>query len=283
MENLLAQSEVESLELRPLWELYEDVEKHILERDGTVKYPTGLTELDRITFGLWKKELLVIAALPGRGKSAFTLNLAKNLADRGEKVVFFSLEMSKEQLVERLITNLLEINNLDLREGVANELLLQRREAFITWAKNVRLIVDDKNGYDLEKITQVIQEIQPDWVIVDYVGMISLRQYGNKTEALDEFTKDIQRISKINNYGTILVSQFNREGQELHNLKGSSTLEHHADTVFLMDWDDSKDIYTIRVAKNRHGGRGKINATFQPQYSKFSDSFAPVIERKDLE
>lgn len=239
---------------------------------------------------MWKRELLVVAARTSQGKSMFTLHLAKMLADKGETVAFFSLEMSKEQLVERLFTNICEINNLDLREGRVHGLVEERAELFLEWSKNIKLLIDDQNGYNFDKIVKVVKEIRPSWVFVDYVQMISMKGYKDKLSAMDEFIKEIHRLGKSMDFGTILVSQVNRQGvgeAGLHHLKNCGTLEEHSDSIFLLSWDRDKNQYVIRVEKNRHGACHILNANFQPQFSRFSDGepfvppMLPVKERKD--
>ena len=285
MENLEQKSEVEQLELKPLWEIYTDLKPELLQRDGTVKHPTGLHELDRATFGMWKRELMVMGARPGQGKSMLALHLAKTLADNNQKVIFFSLEMSKESLCERLITNICEINNLDLREGVAHDLIEERSKLFLDWAENVKLLIDDRNGHSFQKIVQVVKEITPDWVFVDYVQLISMKGFKDKLSALEEFVKELHRMGKHNNFGTILVSQLNRQGVDhsgVHHLKAGGILEEHADQVWLLDWDKLKNEYLIRVEKNRHGAMARVNVSFKPQYSMFEDGhLQPPIQRKD--
>ena len=286
MANSSTPLEPELPQLKPLWEIFEDLKKEIKTRDGKVKYSTGLTELDKLTFGLWKKELLVAAARTSEGKSMFTLSLAKELADIGEKVIFFSLEMSKEQLVERLLTNICHINNLDLREGKAWKQLQEKEPVFKNWIENAKLLIDDQNGYTFENIMKVVNLINPDWVIVDYIQMVSQKGYRDKLSALDEFIKEIHRVGKDKNYGTILVSQVNRQGvggSGMHHLKSTGTLEEHADSVYMLEWDKEKAEYNIRVEKNRHGACGKIKVDFKPQYSEFNDSaFTLAPNRVDV-
>ena len=88
-----------------------------MERTGVPKHPIGLKEVDEVLWGVHKRELLTLAARTSQGKSAFSIHLAKTLVERSNRVLYFSLEMSKEQILERLVTNIALINNLALRRG----------------------------------------------------------------------------------------------------------------------------------------------------------------------
>lgn len=293
--NLQAQSSSQGLENRledvmPTWEIYENVKEKILKRDGVIKHSTGLTELDDMLFGLHKPELVVIGARTSMGKSALALQIAKELADNNEKVAFFSLEMSKEQLVERLITNICHIHNIRLRKGLANEELLSKESVFKNWSEEAKLLIDDKYGYSFAGILKVIKALEPDWVFVDYVQMISTKGFKDKLAALEDFVKEIHRLGIVNNFGTILVSQINRQGVEeasMQHLKHGGILEEHADVVILCKWNSlTTGHYKISVQKNRNGRTGELLVNFLPEYNRFEDfkgNALEELERKDLE
>jgi len=277
--------------LVPIYSIYENVKKIIASRTGQIDYPTGLTELDKILWGLHKKELICIGARTSVGKSLLSLQIAKNLVMCGQTVLFFSLEMSKESIVERLLSNMCEIDNVKLREGKGWEEVQAKEEPFKEWLNDVKLVIDDYNGYRFSSILEVIQAVKPDFVIVDYVQMISTKGFKDKLSALEDFVKEIQRLGVDLDYGSILVSQINRTGVGdrpfMHQLKHAGILEEHSSVVLLLHHDLAKQPpqYIIYVEKNRNGKVGEVLVDFQPQYFRVKDfeTNFPMLPRKDLE
>jgi replicative DNA helicase len=261
--------------LVPIYSIYESVRKDLQERTGIIRYPTGLSELDEKLWGIHKRELLTVGARTSQGKSVFALQIAKNLAMHGQTVLFFSLEMSKEQLVERLLSNMCEIDNNLLRKGRAWGEVEAKDEPFRKWLDNARLVIDDQNGHHFKSIVEVIKEIKPDFVIVDYVQMISTKGFKDKLSALEDFVKEIHKLGKFINFGTILISQINRTGAEgrpfMHQLKAAGVLEEHSDSVILLQWKFEESNYFAFIEKNRHGEVGEIKLNFEPQYYRMRD------------
>ena len=275
----------ELLKLLPLSEIYSNLRKDLDIRTQTPKYPVGLSELDKIIWGLHKKEVMVIGARTSHGKSAFTINTIKNLADKGIRIIYFSLEMTNEQLTERLLANLCEISLRDLREGKGLEILKERESIFLNWIADVKLLINDIYGYNFENIVKVCQEIKPDFIVIDYIQMISSKGFLNKRDAIEEFLTQIKALSMDLNFGAVLVSQINREGIEkpsVEHLKWAGILEEVADTILLLHWKWEEDKYFIYIAKQRHGECGKVEVKFEPQYSRFSDMpiFTPPLEKE---
>ena len=141
-----------SKSLVKLEDIYFNLKENLKQRTSDVKYKTGIGELDYILWGLHKKELLVYGARTSMGKSVSAINCAKNLVDSGQSVMYFSLEMSKEQLLERFLSNICEIDNNLLRTGKALDILQERESAFKKWIKDVSLYIDDTNGHHFDKI-----------------------------------------------------------------------------------------------------------------------------------
>lgn len=260
--------------LEPLWKIYDRLREDLATRGTEPKYPIGLSGLDQILFGVHKKEVMVVGGRPSMGKSAFVLNIVKNLADQGIRVAYFSLEMTSEQLVERLVSNMLEIDNQALRHGKAFEELKQKENLFKDWAENVRLLVNDKHGYTPEGIYEVCNVIKPEFIIIDYVQMVRTQDRQNKKTAIEEFLLQVKEMAMDKNIGVIFVSQVNREGAErpsMNELKHSGVLEEMADSILLLQWLEEEEKYFVHVAKQRHGPIGKVQVSFYPQFSKFTD------------
>lgn len=259
--------------LTPVSEILETVLKNIEERSDKPTYPTGLKDLDDLLWGLHKKELLIMGARTSQGKSSLALQFALNLAQRGQKVAYFSLEMSQEQLVERMIAYHTRINNRAIRHGIAKAQLRSHYDSLRKFSQGLKLLIDE-GGYLFEEIVEVCEVLNFDFVFIDYIQMVSSKGYRSKLEAIDEYVRKLKELSKVLNFGGVIVSQVNREGvggMGLEHLKGSGTLEEHPDTVLLMEWDWDKKEYWIRVEKQRHGECGKVEVNYEPEYYTFTD------------
>lgn len=268
--------------LNSLSEIWTDLKTDIMQRTESPLYPIGLRSLDNILWGVHKKEILTIAARTSQGKSALSIFLTKNLVDTGKRVIYFSLEMSKEQILERLLTQITMINNLDLRRGMAKELVLDREKIFADWIDEAKLLIDDKYGYDFNKLVHIVELIRPDFVFIDYIQMISTKGFRSKLDAIEEYVRRIKELSVEYNFGAIIISQVNRtgvEGAEMHHLKGAGVLEEHSDAVIISRWDysqDDKNKYIVDIKKQRHGcTQDGVVIDFLPQYSLFRDRELP--------
>jgi replicative DNA helicase len=276
--------------LVPTYDIYKSLRSKLETRDGKIPYPTGLTELDNLMWGLPKGELMTVGARTSQGKSVFSLEAAKNLAMNGQSVLYLSLEMSKEALVERLLCNMCQIDNRDLLMGRAWEQVVKKEAAFVSWLKDARLVIDDYNGYRFKAILELVEHFNFDFVIVDYVQMISTQGFKDKLSALEDFVKEIRREGKRKGYGTILISQLNRtaalqDRPYMHQLKNAGILEEHSSVVLLLHYDFSQEPhkYTIYVEKNSNGNTGKVGINFIPQYYKMEDLNTPIyLDREPL-
>lgn len=272
--------------LTPVSEILETVLTTIENRSSSPAFPTGLKELDDKLWGLHKKELLIMGARTSQGKSSLALQFALNLASQGQKVAYFSLEMSKEQMVERMIAHHTRINNRLIRHGLAKVQLKNCYSSLRSYSQGLKLLIDE-SGYAFEEIVEICEALKFDFVFIDYIQMVSMKGYKSKLEAIDEYVRKFKELAKVLDFGGIIVSQVNREGvgdMGIQHLKGSGTLEEHPDTVLLMEWDwDSKD-YWIRIEKQRHGECGKVQVNYEPEYFAFSDisGTARVLREPEL-
>lgn len=264
--------------LNSLAEIWGNLLPDIMTRKDTPTYPIGLKGLDNYLWGIHKKELTVIGARTSQGKSAFSIYLAKNLADTGKRVIYFSLEMSKEQILERLLTQITRINNLELRRGHAKDEVTSRKKVFEEWIDNAKILIDDKYGYDFNKLVRIVEMIRPDFVFIDYIQMISVKGFKGKLDAIEEYVRRIKELSVEYDFGAIVVSQVNRtgvDGAEMQHLKGAGVLEEHADTVCMLKWNwtpEAPNDFIVDIKKQRHGEvKNGVSIEFLPQYSLFRD------------
>jgi len=263
------------------------VKEDLKSRKSVPQYPTKLRDLDKLIWGIHKKELFVIGARPSMGKTSLAGQLAFNLADANHNVLFISLEMSKEQIVERLFCNVTRINNLDLREGKIDDKVKARMDIFDKLIENLPLCVVDRCGYNFSDIETLIKEMdpKPDIVFLDYIQLISQGRHQNKVSAIEEYFRRLKELSISYNLAMIVLSQIRRmsEGRQnrrptMDELKGSGSLEEHSDSVALIYWIKRSEFshedineFEINVAKQRHGAIGLVKVDFFPQYFSFSD------------
>jgi len=262
------------LDLRPLFEIWENLKGDILERKTEPEYRIGLNTIDDLLWGVHKKELMTIGSRTSHGKSSFAINMVRHLADTGNRIIYFSLEMSKEQLLEKLMCNFCVINNLDLRHGKAKKEFLERETVFYNWINNIKLVIDDKYGYDFSNMIKVCELIKPDFVIVDYIQMISTKGYRSKVDAIEEYVRKFAELAVTKNFGAILISQINRSGVDeptMSKFKWAGVLEEHSATCLVLNYNASKGTYKIHIEKQRHGEVKDVSVKFEPQYSRFRD------------
>lgn len=269
----------ESLELNPLWEILDATDIDIRNRTLTPKYKTGLKDLDEILWGLHKKEVMTVGARTSQGKTAFITNLIYNLADANLTIIDFTNEMTEEQMCERLITRVCEIDNINLRKGLARQDYEDQKGVFRDWCMSAKVLITNKYGRKFYTLLETCELIKPDFVILDYIQMVSAAGYGDKKQAIEDFMIGLGQLAKDMNFGAIIVSQINREGASvedkmrphMHQLKWSGVIEEFSDTILILHWLKEKNEFYIYVDKQRHGETGKLKVKFEPWYNKFSD------------
>lgn len=279
LQNSKEQSQYTHIILTPLLGVWESLEQDIMQRTDKPKHPIGLSSLDEALWGIHKKELMVLGGRTSMGKSALGIYIAKQLADmNNQRVIYFTLEMSKEQILERLLSMVCRINNLDLRKGRAKERVMLEKKTFEHWIGNVNLLIDDKYGYVYHSAMEVCDIIRPDFVIVDYVQMISVKGFHSKLEAIEEYVRMLKQLSIQMNFGVILLSQLNRMAKDdtsMIHFKWAGVLEECADSCLTVKWEWTREDprkYIVNVEKQRHGEvKNGIIIDFYPEYSDFAE------------
>src|SRR5258706_1758937 len=225
----------------PLWEVFHDVSKELKTRTGKPKYPTGFDKLDKTLWGLHKKEILTLGARPSQGKSSFAMALAYQVAEKGAKVLYVSLEMTKEQLAERLYSREVAIPGTELRKGYFkdDETLL----AFEKKLSETSLLIVDDNCRNVQNLESILKDNKFDFVFFDYIQLIHTGKK-SKLEGIEDAVCSLKAYSIQYDFGLVLVSQINRDGNEtpsMSTLKGAGILEEHSDTVVLLKYVNSED------------------------------------------
>lgn len=255
--------------------------------------PTGFLDLDYKTAGLQPSDLILVAARPSMGKTAFVLNIAQHVAFKSNKsVAIFSLEMSKEQLVNRLFALEAQVDAQSLRTGNLKdddwEKLIE--SAGIIGRSN--LIIDDTPGISISELRSKCRKFKLehglDIIIIDYLQLMTGR-VGGRSESRQQEISDISRalkgVARELNVPVIALSQLSRAVEQrpdhrpmLSDLRESGAIEQDADVVMFIYRDDYynkdtelKNVAEIIIAKQRNGAIGTINLTWLPQYTKFAN------------
>ena len=258
---------------------------------------TGFTELDKITNGWQPSDLIIMAARPGMGKTAFTLSLAKNAASTGKGIAFFSLEMASVQLVQRLISMEAEINSSKLRNGQLQEYEWAKLHSAVEKLSQMPMFIDDTPGiniFDLRaKCRRLKQTNDISMIIIDYLQLMAGApndKRGNREQEISSISRALKGLAKELHVPVIALSQLSRAVEtrggekrpQLSDLRESGAIEQDADIVTFIyrpgyygvdekDMDTPADLTEIIIAKHRNGGLGTVNLRFVPHFVKFED------------
>jgi len=253
-----------------------------------------LPTLDKKLWGIKRKNLVVIAGRPTMGKSDLLLNIAYSAATQKKKVLFFSLEMSKEKCVERLISDRCEVENTLLETGqvIYKKEFDDKIQEFYEELKTLDLIFLESHGKTIPEILNIIENFgKQDLIIIDYVNMIKT-PLNQRRGAIDEYIKDLRVMAKDMNFCAVIGAQISRETHKnkdsipkcpnMWELKESGALEEIADLILIVHWEhkykyevegieDDKEKYIIKVAKNKEGRTGEFECRIQPQFCRISE------------
>jgi replicative DNA helicase len=252
--------------------------------------PSGFSELDRILGGFQKSDLIVLAARPGVGKTSLALNIALNAAKRyGQKVAFFSLEMSSEQLVQRLLSSETGVNQQRLRTGdIQDQDWPMLMEAAGVLSETMLFIDDTPAVSALElrtKARRLQAEFGLDLIVVDYLQLMRGDQRTeNRVQEISYITRSLKSLAREMEAPLIALSQLSRAVESrsdrkpiLSDLRESGSIEQDADVVMFIyrddrdESDERKNIAEIIVAKHRNGPTDTAHLYFHKEVTKFDD------------
>ena len=264
------------------------------EKEKFKAIPSGFGMLDKYITGLNKSDLILIGARPAMGKTSFALNLAQNVSMYAKKkCVVFSLEMTKEQLAERLLSATAGIPSQKLRTGeLTDDEWVRLGNAAGEYAQ-VELYLDDASNTTVPEIKSKIRRLKNvDIIIIDYLGLIqSAVRKENRVQEVSEITRNLKMMAKDLNIPVICCAQLSRgtEGRgkshkpQLSDLRESGSIEQDADIVLFLYREDyyrneqsedkqdeiDENSTELIVAKNRHGATGTIEMTFDKEFTRF--------------
>ena len=270
----------------------ERIEKASKTKGNVTGIPTGFSDLDYRLSGLQPSDLILIAARPSMGKTAFALNIAQYAAFRKElKVAIFSLEMSKEQLVNRLFALEAHVDAQKLRTGDLADADWEKLIEAAGIIGKSNLIIDDTSGLSVGELRSRCRKYKleqgVDLILVDYLQLMAGSQKGsdNRQQEISEISRNLKGIARELNIPVVVLSQLNR-GPEARNdkrpmlsdLRESGAIEQDADVVLFLYRDDyynkeseERNIAEVIISKQRNGPVGTVKLAWIPQYTMFAN------------
>lgn len=257
--------------------------------------PTGFSYLDKVLAGgFHRSNLILIGARPAMGKTSFALNVARNMAMKGRKVLFFSLEMSKEELAKRIISTEARIVSEKLRTGDISNADWEKLGLALQNLVNAELYFDDTATITVPEMKARVRRMKDvDCVIIDYLQLMSgSKKTDNRVQEVTEITRSLKLMAKDLNIPVVTCSQLSRgvakDGKKDHrpqltDLRESGSIEQDADIVLMLHREDyynsgeeeetekvTANTAEIIVAKNRHGATERVDVAWNPEFTLFS-------------
>lgn len=273
-----------------LMEVFEKVEQLYADKGGTTGIPSGFTDLDRMTAGFQRSDLIIVAARPSVGKTAFALNIAQNVGVRArETVAIFSLEMSAAQLVQRMICAEANVDAQRMRTGHLEGDDWEKLTMAIGSLSEAQIFIDDTPGITVAEIRAKCRRLKKEkglgMILIDYLQLISGRGKAgeNRQQEVSEISRTLKQIARELEVPVIALSQLSRGVEQrqdkrpmMSDLRESGSIEQDADIVSFLYRDDyydkeseKKDIIEIIIAKQRNGPVGTVELVFLKKYNKF--------------
>ena len=281
--------------LTPISEVIDDTlsQLEILsqKKEGLTGLTSGFIDLDRITSGWQKSDFIILAARPAMGKTAFALNMAQNAAiATHEPVAIFSLEMSKEQLVNRMVSSMAEIDQQTLRNGrIYGDDWVQLVNAIAPLAE-APVYIDDTPAISVREVRAKARRLKTErglsLVIIDYLQLMgSTGRIESRQQEVSQISRSLKALARELDIPIIALSQLSRsveQGQEkkpsLSHLRESGSLEQDADIVMFIYRDEyynedseKKGQAEIIIAKHRNGATGSVDLSFRKEFTKFGN------------
>jgi len=280
--------------LTEAWERIDRLHKSKEEMRGI---PSGFRELDDKLAGFQKSDLIILAARPSMGKTALALDIARNVAKKGIPVGVFSLEMSSQQLIDRLLAAEAHVDSWKLRTGrLSTDDEFRRISDALDTLSKIPLFIDDEASNNIMQMRAMARRMQAEHglglLIVDYLGLMVPRQKtDNLVQQMTEISRSLKGLAKELDVPILAISQLSRAVEsrhdrrpKLHDLRDSGSIEQDADVVMFIyredmynENSDKKNIAEILIEKHRNGPTGKLQLYFNPDKVSFMN-----IEKGDF-
>ena len=264
------------------------------EKEQYIGIPTGFSYLDKVLGGgFHRSDFIVVGARPAMGKTSFALNVARNIAMKGRKVLFFSLEMSKEQLAQRIISTEARIVSNKLRTGDITDSDWEKLGLALQNLVNCELYFDDTANINVPEMkARALRMKDVDCIVIDYLQLMSgTKRTENRVNEVSEITRGLKMMAKDLNIPVVTCSQLSRgvaknssdHRPQMTDLRESGTIEQDADIVLMLHREDyykndpdaetdpeSVNIAEVIVGKNRHGSTETVKVAWNPEFTMFS-------------
>ncbi len=274
----------------------EEIQKRLERETGTTGVPTGFTQLDNLTGGLQGSDLIILAARPGMGKTALALNICTNAALKGFSTVIFTLEMSQEQLMSRILSGVARVDSARLRKGDLSD---EEQDMLMEGARRVYngkdfLAIDETPGISLTELRsrcrRYAREFGLNLVVIDYLQLMTAsasRKAESREREISEISMGLKELAKELNIPVIALAQLNRGVEQrpdkrpkLSDLRESGSMEQDADMIMFVYRDEYYNpnsemtgMAELLIGKNRHGSLDTIKLAFQPNFVSFQNLY----------
>ena len=272
----------------------ENIERASKTKDTVTGVPTGFIDLDYKTSGFQPSDFILIAARPSMGKTAFVLNVVDHVTvRRGTPCMVFSLEMSKEQLVNRMLSMESNVDSQKLRTGTLTDSDWDAVVEGVGVIGSSKLIIDDTPGISITELRSKCRKAKLEHdigiVIIDYLQLMTGsggRGSDNRQQEISEISRSLKALARELQAPVVALSQLSRACETrtdhrpmLSDLRESGAIEQDADVVMFLYRDDyynkdseMKDMAEVIIAKQRNGPIGTVNLVWMPQYTKFANA-----------
>ena len=267
------------------------IDQAVQNKGQVIGLPTGFKQLDEKTSGLQPSDLIIVAARPGMGKTAFALNIAQQSAVKaGASVLIFSLEMSQEQLGQRLIAMQARVESEKLKKGTLDLKDWDRINFALNELNNTKIVIDDTPGISIMEMRNKCRMLKAeqglDLIVVDYLQLMTFDgRADSRQQEISALSRHLKLLAREMNCPVIVLSQLSRAPElrqdkrpMLSDLRESGSIEQDADIVMFLYRDDyynenteKPGVCEINIAKHRSGPTDRIDLTWVARYTKFSD------------
>lgn len=277
-------------ELQNKQELYEKEGK---DGSKTTGIPTHFTDLDKMLDGFNTSNLMILAARPAMGKTALAVNLAENICFKNDiPIAIFSLEMSAEQLLHRIICSQSEVESEKIKTGALNGHEYQKIVSVVSKLQKKTMIIDDQPGLKITDLTSRARRLKEvyniGFIVIDYLQLLSGSSNNRASESrqveISEISRMLKNLARELNIPILCLSQLSRKVEErpghrpmMSDLRESGSIEQDSDIIMFLlrreyyDPYDKPGLAELIVAKNRHGSVGSVQLTFRKELAQFAN------------
>lgn len=267
-------------------EIFDEIVKDMEQQKN--EWDVGFNDLNMLLKNNEKSSLITIGARPSTGKTSFMTTIMLHLLKNNKKCLFFSLNMSMQQLVKKLIVQVAEIDTLHVDCGTMNGKEWEKLCVAIEKLKNYDVMISDLPCLSVDKIKEKIEAEKPEFVFIDYLQLIDIPAKMHRAEGIEKIMKKLKEIAKENSCTVFITSQLSRALETrvdkrpmLFDLRDSGGIENISDVVMFIYRDEyynryddenyliNKGTAEIIVAKNKFGPTGTCHLLFRPQITKF--------------